>query len=712
MPEKEHTSALALGTGTTSDRHRRMMEIMESALALPASQRTAFVELRTKDAQLASSIRQMLYLEARSERLEQPAAAGLAEAVLPAFEEPDPAASLEGYETVRPLTSGGMGTLFLVQHKQLDALRVLKVIHPQLGERASLKSQLLKEAIASRQVRHPNIVEVLDFIEDGSGRGLLVMEWLDGFDLSDLLADRQKLQVSACLAIAQQALAGLEHMHALGFVHRDISPDNLRLVPDETGSTRLKILDLGIAKGPQIQGLDASATLGDFFGKARYAAPERLSTGQPVDGRADLYSLAVVLYEALTGTHPLPGRDMLSLLASHMQEPPIPFEISDPQGKVPERTRRAILIGLEKSPSKRHANARAFAADLGFGETARDTASLDRAISKLRLRRYFADRTSPTLDGRLSVVAGGILLATASLFGPDAAVNRVAPSLEEFIHSGTVGSEGSGNSQFNRLSDIDIAQDGQLYVVDLDNHRVQRLSPTGRHRGSFGSFGSGDAQFDWPQALALEPGGTLLVADSRNARLQRFDREGNFLESLSGRALTDRPLRYPMRLAVAPDGSIYVVDGELDETVLRQLSPDGQSGREILAERPLAVVAVARDGTLYTGPPNGYLSHISTSGEELGWASGKAPGPFEGLLGIAVTKDGSILTADAVTKRVQIFAESGVLISSFGPETAQGGLLDPSALDLDKRGSIWVADHSNHRLQRFVPPLRLLPHFQ
>jgi len=166
--------------------------------------------------------------------------------------------------------------------------------------------------------------------------------------------------VGLVLEIAQQSLQALAHVHKKGIVHRDISPDNLMLTVDDVGEPRIKLIDLGIAK--TVKGEHNLTATGVFLGKIRYASPEqfRPQEGAAVDHRADLYSFGVVLYELLTGQHPIRGESWSQLIAGHLFEPPLSFDVSDPDGQVPAALREIVATALAKPPAERFQDARAF----------------------------------------------------------------------------------------------------------------------------------------------------------------------------------------------------------------------------------------------------------------------------------------------------------------------------------------------------------------
>ncbi len=258
------------------------------------------------------------------------------------------------FEIFHKISEGGMGAVYKVRHQLLDQIQVIKVIRPQHEDNEDLRRRFQREAKTAMRMRHRNIAAMHDFSIGEGGTAYIVMEYIDGRTLRDLLKESDGLPLDLVMEIARQSLEALDYLHRQGYVHRDISPDNLMLTRDTDGTALVKLIDLGVAK--QVGGgRDLTAT-GMFVGKARYSSPEQLG-GKETDQRSDVYSFGVMLYQLLTGSVPVDGTDISSLVAGHLFRPPIPFAESDPEGRVPKGLRRVVLQTLEKDPQKRIASA-------------------------------------------------------------------------------------------------------------------------------------------------------------------------------------------------------------------------------------------------------------------------------------------------------------------------------------------------------------------
>lgn len=316
-----------------------------------------------------------------------------------------PLPQIEGkYEILHKIKEGGMGSIYKVRHRLLEEVRVVKTIRPQFAEDADLRERFLREAKTAIRLRHPNIAQLYDFSVDADGTAYIVMEYIDGVTLQEMLAKSGPLPVPLTLEVSRQALEALAYLHHKGFVHRDVAPDNLMLTRTFDGLPQVKLIDLGIAKRLEGGGVDLTAT-GTFLGKVRYAAPEQFSDsgGTGIGPRSDIYSFGVMLYELLTGRLPFRGENIHELMAGHLFRPPLSFDETDPEGTVPQTLREAVLHALAKEPEERIASAEELAARLAplLSESDELREDLDRTLhttATLLIEREDAPEPGSTQD--------------------------------------------------------------------------------------------------------------------------------------------------------------------------------------------------------------------------------------------------------------------------------------------------------------------------
>lgn len=249
------------------------------------------------------------------------------------------------YRLLAPIGSGSSGRVYVGEDIQLRRRVAIKVLHPGLAEDSAFLKRFRAEAQTAASLHHPNIVTVHDWGEDGVP--FMVLELLEGGSLRAILDQGERLSPAQAAYVCHRVATGLEYAHARGLVHRDIKPANLLF--DEHGGVR--IADFGLARALA----EASWTepAGALLGTARYAAPEQ-ATGAQLDGRADLYALALVLVESVTGDPPAAGETALGALAARIGQPIVAPEDMGPLATVVEQAGRA-------DPGARYADAAAMA---------------------------------------------------------------------------------------------------------------------------------------------------------------------------------------------------------------------------------------------------------------------------------------------------------------------------------------------------------------
>ena len=260
-------------------------------------------------------------------------------------------AQLGKYRIVKRLGKGGMGEVYLAKHEQLDILRAIKVLPDDLARKNSqFFSRFLREAKTACEIRHSNIVNVMDVETDPVyGISYIVMEFVDGGDVRGLLKSSGRLTVDQTLVIVEAVASALAAASEYGIVHRDIKPDNIML----TKRGEVKLADLGIAKSGDD---DVQLTRTNvMMGTPAYLSPEQAKDAKHVDIRADIYSLGATMFEMLTGRIPYPGDSVYNILAKlHTDPVPNPCDLNP---DVPPEIGKITMTMMAKKPEQRYQNA-------------------------------------------------------------------------------------------------------------------------------------------------------------------------------------------------------------------------------------------------------------------------------------------------------------------------------------------------------------------
>jgi hypothetical protein len=270
-----------------------------------------------------------------------------------------------GYKNLELIARGGMGEVYKARHPSLNRTVAIKVLSAFFKDDPGFNKRFAREAKTMAQLRHPNIITIHDF-GDQDGLPYIVMEYLTGDTLSQIIASRERLSLEEGLPILQDLASALDYAHGQGVIHRDIKPSNVIVEPITTlisGRTQRAILmDFGIARFVTENTILTGS--GDVMGTADYISPEQIHGITELDSRTDQYSFGVMTYQLLTGKKPFERNNTWAMIRSHLEERP-----PDPRVHVPmcEQTAITILRALAKKPEERFSSVGEFVAELGKG---------------------------------------------------------------------------------------------------------------------------------------------------------------------------------------------------------------------------------------------------------------------------------------------------------------------------------------------------------
>jgi serine/threonine protein kinase len=272
--------------------------------------------------------------------------------------------TIAGYRLLERVGEGGTAEVYRAEHPERGTC-AFKVLRSGLRSDPTAVQRFLREAGYGSRVRHPGVVRTYDYGE-AAGLHYLALEWADGKSLAEYIHRTGPLAAPLVASLVRQLAAALAAAHQAGIIHRDLKPENIVYDP---ATERVKLLDFGIARDAELPPEERLTRTGFFVGTLKYVAPEALS-GELVDGRADIYSLATIVYWLLTGRYPHTGRSPRELFQQLLSASPVPLNHAAPGLRFPAALEAAVMRGLERDPARRQPTVAAFADEVSAGLTA------------------------------------------------------------------------------------------------------------------------------------------------------------------------------------------------------------------------------------------------------------------------------------------------------------------------------------------------------
>jgi serine/threonine protein kinase, bacterial len=615
------------------------------------------------------------------------------------------------YRLTRLLGRGGMGEVYEAEDTRKGRIVALKLISPQFCDDPTFRARMQREAGAAGRLTEPHVVPIHDYGEIND-QLYLDMRLIDGDNLAAVLKRTGPMSPPRAVAIVRQVAAALDAAHANGVTHRDVKPENILL----TGDDFAYLVDFGIARAGTDPGLTQA---GMAMGTCKYMAPERFGRGE-VTYRSDIYSLACVLDECLTGTSPFHADSIERMVHAHMMEPaPRPSQLRP--GRVPAALDQVVAKGMAKNPEDRYRSAGDLANDALQALTApeqhqaesilrhtddaanahtmirpaaawsresvpvgREDWSYHPPSNGSRAHRQHPDFSAPATQARdrrkLWMILGAVAVLLVAVFG-----YVVRP------HGGPAGEAcGQNILPFNglnfRLSPGGVAVDsaGAVYVTNQGMYgRVVKLAP-GSDNPTVLPF-TGLYQ---PQAVAVDSAGTVYVTDFNHRVVMMAAGSNNQTQ------LPFSGLSYPEGIAVDSGGSVYVADRGNSRVVKL---PAGTNTPTVLPFTGLN----NPDGVAVDGAGNVYVTD-SDNNRVLKLPVGSSEQtvlPFTGISvpwGVVVDAAGNVYVSEHDSNQVLKLAPN----SNAPTPLPLNGLNTPLQLALDKDNNVYVADRGNDRVAK------------
>jgi DNA-binding beta-propeller fold protein YncE/tRNA A-37 threonylcarbamoyl transferase component Bud32 len=543
-----------------------------------------------------------------------------------------PGAEFAGLTVEAEVGRGGMGVVYRVRDRALDRVRALKVLSPERSGQAAFRERFQRESRQAAAIEHPAVTTVFAAGES-AGRLYLVMRFVDGPSLSELLAERGSLPLDEVIGIVGQVAGALDAAHAAGLVHRDVKPGNV-LLEGTAPDWRAFLCDFGISKLAE----DASrlTSTGQFVGTVDYVAPEQIE-GEAVDARSDVYSLACVAYHALSGEPPFRRDSQIATMFAHANaERP---ELAAPG--VPPAIGRALARAMSVRPGERHASAGELTAELErlAGDAARATTSNLRRPPR-PLRSHRVPLTVAALLAGAAAVAALVLALGGDGGGDGAADVEVAGAVEvpprplsvtagpgrvwvASPASGTISSIVPGDDSTER--EISVGGEPSAVAVGLD-----WLWAVDRARNELLRVDPSTGEVDQRLPVGAEPSDVVvsesdvwvanLAGDSVTRVDPGTDSQGDGREGDDPASVADEAIRVgdePIALAVG-DGVVWVVNRGADAVSVIETDGSRRDGNPIGVGQVPNDVAVGEGAVWVTDDFAGQVTPIDPVSREAG----------------------------------------------------------------------------------------------
>jgi len=260
------------------------------------------------------------------------------------------------YQVAKKIGEGGMSFVYLAQDTNTGEKVAIKILSPALIKDQNAMARLRREAALGGRLAHPNVCHIIRLGETANGLVYIVMPFVQGELLCDRTVRMGRIELAVAAGFVKDMSAGLQVAHELGIIHRDLKPENIMVVTRPDGTERAVVMDFGLAKERQVSAeVQKLTATGIVLGTPEFMSPEQLR-GKPLDPRTDVYSLAIMTYEMLTGKLPFPGRTQQEIMIARLKGDPIPIRTMRPELNFPAAVERVLAKAMARDADQRYAS--------------------------------------------------------------------------------------------------------------------------------------------------------------------------------------------------------------------------------------------------------------------------------------------------------------------------------------------------------------------
>jgi serine/threonine protein kinase len=592
------------------------------------------------------------------------------------------------YDVLEEIGRGGMGIIYKAQDPRLNrwvAIKQLVLDNVDPDKKDEFRERFRREAILAAGLNHPNLISIYD-VSIGIENSYYVMELLEGHSFRRELELRPNMRLTPeeLYPVFKQTCEGLAHAHEMSLVHRDIKPDNIFLLP----GGKVKLTDFGIARSQDQENSNLTKP-GVMLGTLSYVSPEQLQDARNVDHRADIYSLGIVMYEALAGQLPFTGEGLTSTLMAIVSREARAVNEVNPE--LSNDIASVVAKSMRKQASERYASVAEFLREyekaLNLVKNSPPTSIRSTAV--LTPGGSSGASFSPGIPAPPRTAGLPIKPEDSKASQADTTPGgSVKPWTAMRSTPGTTPA-GAGSSQAEQERDL-----------------AKPIGIIGRHGEEKGCF--------------LEPSvicsrfGKIVVGDTIRRRFQIFTREGRWLaesssnSSIKGSRTAGGAFSKPSSMSIDSRGRIYATDS--GDHFIRQFDGQGKFTREFQNRQGkdggLSAIICDATGLLYVSDPDNGCVHVINA-ESGNWlrkvgTKGHGDGQFQLPSGLALDRFNQLYVVDYGSSKISVFSKAGIFQRSFGGKGTGKGLFNvPRGIAIDRYDRVYVADSLNHRVQVF-----------